>query len=283
MSKPIVLPAHYNYIGVFLSLGCNLSCSYCINHLVGLNQRRRHMSGKEWVEVINKIQTRANLPISLQGGEPSIHKDFYYILENIKEDAPIDLLTNLQFDPEYFVSRIPKERFERDLPYPSIRVSYHPEQMDLNETIDKIIFLKDRGYSIGLFSVDHPLAKNDIARAMKVCAENNIIFKTKEFLGQYDGKLYGTYKYPGSVFSKEHKTVQCKTSELLISPEGYVYRCHHDLYNKKSPIADSLNPEYEIIDEYKECTYFGSCNPCDVKLKNNRFQKHGHCSVEIEF
>ena len=283
MLQTVELPIHYNYIGVFLSLACNLSCSYCINHTVGLDQRRRHLSGKEWVEAINRIQPQDGTSISLQGGEPSIHKDFYYILQNIRRDLNIDLLTNIQFDPQEFMEKIPVDRFNLDLPYPSIRVSYHPETMDLGETVEKVLILKNAGYPIGIFTVDHPTTKADTEKARLVCEQNGIIFKTKELLGKYDGVLYGTYKFEDAVFGKELKTVQCRTSELLISPEGMIFRCHHDLYNKKMPIGDILNPDYQIEDKYRECTYYGQCNPCDVKLKNNRHQNFGHCSVDIKF
>lgn len=283
MLNQVVLPNHYNYIGIFLTLSCNLSCSYCINHLVGLNQRRKHLTGPQWVELINRLEIPGNLPISLQGGEPSVHKDFLYILKNIRKDINIDLLTNIQFDLEEFTSNIGPERFERDLPYPAIRVSYHPETMELEETIRKVKFLHERGYSIGVFMVEHPTSLNEVDLVRKRCEQDGIIFKTKEFLGQYENTTYGTYRYPGSVFNDVVKTVTCKTSELLVSPEGYVFRCHHDLYNKKSPIGDALSPKFTIDDSFRKCEYFGKCNPCDVKLKNNRFQEHGHCSVEINF
>jgi pyruvate-formate lyase-activating enzyme len=282
MLPSITLPKHYNYIGAFLSLSCNLSCSYCINHLVGLDQRRKHLSGAEWVEALNRIECETSLPISLQGGEPSIHKGFIEILNGVRKDLHLDLLTNLQFDPHRFMDVVPKERFDRDLPYPAIRVSYHPETMELDETVKKVKILHDNGYSIGLFTVDHPDAKEDIVKAREICDSEGLIFKTKEFLGMHEGQLYGTYHYEGSVFSEEVKTVQCKTSELLISPEGYIFRCHHDLYNKITPVGHILDPKFEIQDVFRVCDYYGKCNPCDVKRKNNRFQNFGHCSVEIE-
>jgi len=36
-----------------------------------------------------------------------------------------------------------------------------------------------------------------------------------------------------------------------------------------------------MIDEYRECYFYGDCNPCDVKIKTNRFQQYGHTSVDI--
>ncbi len=281
MMDNIEIPEHYNYIGVFLSLSCNLSCSYCINHTVGLNQRRKHLSGKEWAKALNRLQTRSDLPISIQGGEPSIHKDFYEIINSINPETRIDLLTNIQFKTDIFMKKISSKRFDRNLPYPAIRVSYHPETMDLEETLSKVKILQENNYSIGLFTVDHPQTIQEMEVAKKRCQEENIPFKTKEFLGQFEGKTYGNYHYEDAVFNSNPRTVNCKTSELLISPEGFVYRCHHDLYNKKSPIGDILSPNFKIEDKFTNCDYYGKCNPCDVKLKNNRFQKFGHCSVEI--
>ncbi|MBT4790159.1 MAG: radical SAM protein [Halobacteriovoraceae bacterium] len=278
----IKLPQHYNYIGVFLSLSCNLSCSYCINHLVGLNKTRRLLNDQDWINGLNRIVSPQSIPISIQGGEPSIHRDFYKIINGINEKTSLDILTNIQFDPSVFIKKISNKRFSRDLPYPAIRVSYHPETMDLKKTIEKVKILHDNGYSIGIFSVDIPKYKKEIFIAKEMCTKNDLIFKTKEFLGMYDGKLYGTYKYPESVFSNTQKECLCKTSELLICPEGFVYRCHHDLYNKINPIGDLLDNNFTIMDEFKPCSYFGKCNPCDVKLKNNRLQEFGHCSVEIK-
>ena len=36
-----------------------------------------------------------------------------------------------------------------------------------------------------------------------------------------------------------------------------------------------------MIDEYRDCYVYGDCNPCDVKVKTNRFQQFGHTSVDI--
>ena len=74
----------------------------------------------------------------------------------------------------------------------------------------------------------------------------------------------------------------CKTSELLIDPFGEVYRCHHDLYNQLNTVGSILDPEFEIKDIFRSCQYYGNCNPCDVKIKNNFQQVFGHTSVEIQ-
>ena len=76
--------------------------------------------------------------------------------------------------------------------------------------------------------------------------------------------------------------MKCRTTELLIDSEGSIFRCHADLYSGKNKIGSFLDPEFEIEDEFRDCSDFGHCNPCDVKVKTNRFQQYGHTSVEIE-
>lgn len=76
--KPIVIPQSYNYIATFLSLACNLRCSYCINYFEEGNFIKKHFSAKDWVKGLNRIVSREDLPITLQGGEPSRHRDFIY-------------------------------------------------------------------------------------------------------------------------------------------------------------------------------------------------------------
>ena len=65
------LPDIYNYIGVLLTLRCNFKCSYCLNW----RMNRAEKFDTYWLEAIDKIET--DLPITLSGGEPSIHGAFF--------------------------------------------------------------------------------------------------------------------------------------------------------------------------------------------------------------
>lgn len=117
--KKIIVPEDYNYIGAFVSLGCNLSCSYCIN----LNEEnstrksvsRKAMSGKNWAKAINRLKIlNLDLPVTLQGGEPTIHKEFFDIVNGVDDDIKLDLLTNMVFDVDEFINNIdPKNLLEK--------------------------------------------------------------------------------------------------------------------------------------------------------------------------
>lgn len=281
--KPIIMPENYNYIGVFLTFACNLHCSYCINYFERDIIKRKGISGKYWVKGLNRIISRDDLPVTLQGGEPSLHPDFFYIINNLKPELNIDILTNLQFDVAEFIKKVDPNRIKRKAPYASIRVSYHPEQMDLDETIKKTLRMLEADFSIGIWGVVHPKYEKIILEAQNKCQKLGIDFRTKEFLGELNRKLYGTYKYSGACDKKFKKKVQCRTTELLIDSEGNIFKCHADLYTGINPIGHILNPDFQIKDEFRDCFNFGHCNPCDTKVKTNRFQQYGHTSVEIRF
>lgn len=283
MQNKISIPDHYNYVGIFFTLACNLTCSYCINHLSGEANKKRFLNGDEWIKSLNRLELREDLPLSIQGGEPTLHPHFYKIVNNINSDFKIDLLTNIQFDVFEFMKQIPPTRFDRNAKYASIRVTYHPETMNWENTLSKVKVLQDHGYSVGIFGIKHPRDILILKNAYDEAIANGIDFRYKEFLGIHDGQIYGEYKFKNAAFSDTTVHCLCRTSELLVSPDGSVYRCHHDLYNKYNEVGSILSSDFKIIDEYRECAKFGKCNPCDVKIKNNRFQEWGHTSVDIKF
>ncbi len=279
--KQIVLPDSYNYIAMFITLDCNLYCSYCINRFGELNFKRRVLDGDEWLRGINRIVSSHDLPVTLQGGEPTLHHDFFSIVNGIRPGLAIDILTNLEVDLGQFMENIVPGRLKRDAPYASIRVSYHPEVMDIKKLAAKVLSFLEAGYSIGIWGVLHPKWELEILRARDYCLGLGIDFRTKEFLGEYDGVMYGRFSYHGALIRDKGPLVSCRTTELIIGPDGGIYRCHGDLYEGRVPIGNILDPEFVLTDEFRRCDYYGFCNPCDIKLKTDRFQAFGHTSVEI--
>ncbi|MGE5479657.1 MAG: radical SAM protein [Chloroflexota bacterium] len=288
-SNTINLSERHNYAAFFLTFGCNLSCPYCINlhdrRFVEGRKPRRAMTTEDWIEAANRLQLRDDLPLTLQGGEPTLHKAFFRFTREVREDVQMDLLTNLCFDVDEFIREVPTWRFSRKAPYAPIRVSYHPNQNKIEEIIPKTHKLMRAGYKIGVFGILHPdeAISEHILEMQRICVNEGIDFRTKEFLGEWNGEVYGTFKYDGSVCSDSIKSCNCRTSELLVDPAGYVYKCHSDLYAARNPYAHILDEELaaESIDEFRNCDYYGACNPCDVKIKTDRFQRYGHTSVEI--
>jgi len=288
--KSIKVPKGHNYIAAFLTMRCNLDCSYCINAFSKpFSRQYGEMSTNEWIKAINRLDLPKGLPVTLQGGEPTVRKDLIGILKGIRKDIDLDILTNGQFDIDKFIDEIPANRFRQFKDsvgslskISSVRISYHPEQMDLEDTVYRILKLKDNGFAASMSVVNHPTISSEVLNAKERCEEEGINFWLKEFLGFYNNELYGTYKYPDAIKPRaESKSVECKTSELLIAPGGHIYRCHKELYRQENPIGHLLDDNFKIKNIFGPCENYGTCNPCDIKLKTNRFLHLGHCSVEI--
>jgi organic radical activating enzyme len=285
---PIKPKEHHNYIAFFLTLACNLKCPYCINlHDGGSRYKkanRKHMDVNDWIKAASRLILRDDLPLSLQGGEATLHKGFYRFVNEVKKEIQMDLLTNMTFDIDDFIRNVPVWRFTREAPYAAIRASYHPGQNNIDDLIQKTVRLQDAGFRIGIYGIAHPSIESEVLKAQDRCLKLGIDFRTKEFLGEWQGNLYGTFKYEGSVRGEELKQSECRTTEIIVDPAGYVYKCHADLYNGRDPFAHILDEEFNenSIDIFRACHFYGECNPCDVKVKTNRFQIFGHTSVEIK-
>lgn len=284
----VVVTADCNYIAAFLTMACNYRCSYCINRFESSNGlARKHMTGAQWVDALNRLthleRETGPIPVTLQGGEPTLHPGFYEIVNGVDRRIPLDVLTNLSFDVEEMIAKVDPARLRREAPYASIRVSYHPGQVNVEELFAKTHRLLEAGFSVGLFGVMHPDQVDHILAVQQQARNEGIDFRTKEFLGFAHGQLHGMYKYPEACSLEVTRTVMCRTTELLMGPEGQVYRCHHDLYEKKPPVGHILDAAFAMSGDFRRCEYFGHCNPCDIKVKTNRLQQFGHTSVEIQF
>lgn len=286
-------PPRYNYIALFLTLNCNLSCPYCINlnesNATRKSVMRSHITPEEWLDFIERLelydengQWREDIPLTLQGGEPTTYKGFYTLVNGIPDKFKLDLLTNFMFNVDEFIDKIPASKFTRDAKYAAIRVSYHPGQNTIDDLIKKHHKMRDAGFYVGIYSVATPQNLAHIKEVQELCKKEDIDFRLKEYLG-FDGtSWHGTYKYLEAISQSVNRYCTCKTSELLVGPNGDVYRCHSDLYESRTPIGSILDSQFQIKDIYRPCYVFGHCNPCDIKVKTNRFQEFGHTSVDIQ-
>lgn len=278
----IKLPHGINYAEAYLTLRCNLGCSYCINNDGSTAKKRKELTAKQWADALNRIDF-GDVPLTLGGGEPTLHEGFFDLLDALRPDIQIDLLTNLTFNIDEFIARTSPSRFRKfDTPsYRSIRTSFHVDRILPHGLVNGVRQLQDVGYSVGIFGLNHPDNTEANMLMSELARESQVYFFIKEFLGRHNGRLFGNFKYPDALNGRR-QNVDCRTKELLIAPDGNVYRCHRDLYRAEGEIGNITSPDFTIESKFRPCSNYGTCNPCDVKLKTNRFLKMGTCAIEVK-
>jgi Radical SAM superfamily len=289
---PLTLPDFYDYVAVYVTDRCPLRCPYCITEhndtkfITGTDSAKR-LEPAQWASGLNRLKLPAGVPVTLQGGEPFAYPGIWELLDRLEH--PIDILTALP--KNVTVAQFQKlkpatlSRLNRGAPYPNVRVSYHPGQNKIEELVPRVKELLSV-IPIGLYMVAHPEREAEAENARILCEKAGVLFKTKEFLGFHNGKLYGTYLYPEAVAGKVVRDrVMCKNSVLILGPDGLAYRCHSDLYHKRTELAFGriLDENFTVEDKFRSCSFFGLCSECDVKVKNNHLQQFGYTSVQISF
>jgi MoaA/NifB/PqqE/SkfB family radical SAM enzyme len=258
-----------------------MACPYCINKFTGVNRKRRELTTREWIIALNNIDTGGR-PLTIGGGEPTMRNDFFDILNGLRSDLRVDLLTNGMFSLKEFMSKTTPERFyKRDAFYKAIRFSYHAGATDEKDIVEKSVELQKAGYAVGIFGLNHPQNLYLNVAMTQKCVDAGIYFFVRDFLGFYQNRLYGTYRYPEAI-NGNRKCCLCRIEDFLIGPEGNVYRCHKDLYEGIGEIGSILNIAYEINDGFLPCDNYGLCSPCDVKQKLNPDLITSKSSVEIK-
>jgi len=214
-----------------------------------------------WLEAIDKIET--DLPITLSGGEPSIHKAFFPLLMNLNKK--FDILTNLSFDVDYFIENVSMDRFQNDKDYAPIRVSFHPGFSEKINVIERVRKLMDAGFRVGLYIVETD--------------ENKSVIESLKQIDWIDLQVKPYLEHEIKIESK--KECRCAISELLVGPDGNVYKCHRDLYKSENHLGELLNMPF-IFYSQRNCYNANECHPCDTKEKRDRFGNFGYISVRKE-
>jgi hypothetical protein len=97
---------------------------------------------------------RYDVPHTLQGRKPTLHKRFFRLVNETRDDIKMDLMTNLKFDVVKFIRSVPLSRFTREAPYAAIWASYHHDQSGIEDLIEKTMTQQDAGFRVGLYGIE---------------------------------------------------------------------------------------------------------------------------------
>ncbi|MFA5089961.1 MAG: radical SAM protein [Candidatus Omnitrophota bacterium] len=296
LERKIIEAPFESYFGVFLTLACTFKCDYCVQKISLPNQPIAHyplVSGKEWVDALNSITGRVKRrffrpakrkKISITGGEPTLHPDFVYILNNLDRNWNITVTSN--FTSPFFSGNAAQLRQIRKRYYLKFNGSFHFLYTPLDKFIENMLKVKKTGFKVHtIFIVGHPGHMEEIQRYKKELLKAHPLVKVQRFLGYYQGKLYpckegydinyqqedGIYNYQDYTegFSqKEKRPVYCRMNKVLFSPSGDMYNCHYKLYTghgEKMGNIFAKNLHIVLPGGFFLCQDYGFCNPCDAE------------------
>jgi len=280
----IKVPAHYllgnNYWAAFLTFKCTGNCSYCIQHVckdefmkARVEYEKNLLSGEEWVEYLNRLQRWNNMRLGLIGGEPTLHPDFFDIVNNVKGYYKT-ITTNLTSDN---ILKFGTEIQSRD--NLRINTSFHPKLISVDEFADKIHLLRGQGFFIDQIAmVDTP--STNFGGYHQKFLKRGIHITPQTFLGECEGEWYPNpdstaakdygetgindrAKYEAGFQCKQKQQALCYSTRFLMAPDGGIYRCHYQLYSGRDKQGGIRERTFPIDQDYRLCNDFGFCNPCD--------------------
>jgi len=278
-------PPYRVYWNWDITYECNYKCSYCIfwkEH----KERYPFREINEWKKIWDGIFEKYGCcHIRLSGGEPFIYPHFLELIAMLSKKHTVDITTNLSFDADSFMKYVPSGGV-------TLSASFHPEFIDIDKFLDKVVFLNEKGFPASVSFVAYPPHLKDLekyksaAGKRKIFNQTGILFKVIPFIGKFEDKKYPEDYDAGQkrlleevatnteIESQKELNVQwldqgenekskqdkiCRMGQMYakILPNGDVTRCCHHESGKLGSIFDK---DFRLLDEPAPCK-IQSC-PC---------------------
>ena len=194
---------------------CNYNCAYCYapkpqditfennpNNVAKYEKTEKIIDS--WKYIYDKYGSSR---IRLDGGEPSIYPNFFEIVKELSEIHRLQLNTNLSFDVNKFCDVSNPETIRVD-------ASLHCEYTKLETFVNKLNFLKQKGYKLTVSYVGYPDFLENIPLAKEEIESMNIPF----FVHPYSG-FYEERQYPQSYTEQDKKfiyDIDCQSKTELV-------------------------------------------------------------------
>jgi len=277
--RTVKVPSNILSIQAFLTYRCGFDCIDCTNNLVARKTPRIELSGRQWVEGLSRID--GNTPVTLRGGEPSEHPGFFEIMEALPAHVPVKLVTNLHFDVAELIGRVSPERMNAHPSWAPIRAIFHLGKSDPDDFLKKVMLLEEGGYRVGVLAMARPGREAELRQRQRWFLNWGVDFRIRPFVGYINGKLVGNFRYPDATGQCDTRQAACRSTELMIAPDGRIYHCRRDCFGENRALGHLLDNDLTITARHSPCANFGVCHPCDVELRPTIFGGNQRTAVEI--
>lgn len=256
---------------IHINPSCNLCCIYC--------KEKDEQPERSTNEVFSILEETSNYftYCTLSGGEPTLNKDFFKILEySLKLFDSVEIVTNgIRFKEDYF-----SEKFKDIAKLHSNRISLIASFDSIDENVDRILtsrsLLKER--IKGLYNIKEIKHLKDFVVSIVVNnlsllhINNSLEFLLKEIKPDYiffqNFNPKGNDKNIISVLYDESFTIADKLKNL--NKENFVYSsfplCKLDNYENSIDYMDLLSPENKVgfFSQFKNAYLNIDCKSCKL-------------------
>ena len=264
---------------LYLTARCNFACDYCIQKgRIVPGQKRKpwgrydELTGEQWVTALNAMPTRPEHTLILTGGEPSIHKDFYYIAANL-EGYKLDLTSNLTLD----IDRLTREMKAVGKTFYSSFHTFHPDFITAEKFVEQAIKMRDSGVidnpvfsMVNLDEFPHFRSEKYDQRFMEMCEladARGLEFQRNEFRGNHMGTAFA---------HGEPQNIDCTSAWVNVAPNGDIYNCQYHLEVQKNCFGNITDIEnvkrIPRFGDFFFCSDFGNCDSCHENSGRGAFR-----------
>jgi MoaA/NifB/PqqE/SkfB family radical SAM enzyme len=266
------IPPYRVFLNWEIHHACNYKCRYCPPSKHEEYGKEAYQPFEKLVEGWETVYKKYGCAhIQINGGEPSVYPDFFKLIEIISKMHTIEIITNLSFDLENVLNRIPSKRLR-------IGASFHPEFSDFSKFFNKMKILKNEGYPLWVNYVAYPENLEKMGYYEAEFLKEGINFTILPYNGMYKDRMYPknytaeelkllkkSYDAGGETGEDNRSILDWKTNAASaaekkicrmgqmyakIYPSGEVYRC----CGKKSlSLGNIFKNTFELLDEALQC------------------------------
>lgn len=266
---------------------CNYRCSYC-NIIHGRfpcrpgQEKGPYVILNEWKEIWDRIFEKYYTGvIRLSGGEPSIYPNFIDLVAMLSEKYVVEITTNLSFDINSFLNKTEPDNI-------CIAASLHPEFIEFEKFLDRLLLLYNRGYHVSICFVAYPPHLEQMEMFKETAEQKGIFFNVSPLLGKFEGRIYpqsytdterkyleritsnsslnteiNTQWYQYKINKEENTDTRgklCRMGQMYakILPNGDVTRC---CMTTSGDLGNIFDEDFELLDRSQPCEVDTMC-PC---------------------
>ncbi len=166
---------------------CNYNCPYCYYAFSPKSENYFWGDIEEWREAFKKSFGEQNLVFYLAFGEPMLGEAFYSVLEMIEWEPKwsVRITTNLSQPLDRLV-RTGLAKQGRI----NINASFHPTQANIDDFLDKLLFLRKHGIEAPVVYVMWPGQMDRFENDFKLFDHHDFVVHVRRFRGWFRGKHY---------------------------------------------------------------------------------------------